>query len=129
MEQKDYNEVSAKLHAMTSSLVDDGVALFEKDPELVARYGNGVRELAQQGVTTLRDVLLGALQFNHPQLLGGELRWLEKLLEARHVKPQTLRNHLHHFRERLIQDLPPEHSTQVLVVFDQALSQVKELQT
>jgi hypothetical protein len=128
MEQKEYLEVSAKLHEMTPSLIDEGVAILQKDPQLRERYGSGIREIVQQGVTTLRDVLLGAVQFDYPQLLGNELIWLEKLLESRQLNPQTLRAHLDHFRDRLSRDLPPAYSGKVLAVFDQAVSQIKELQ-
>jgi len=121
MKQAKLDEITAKLHKMTPSLVNDALTVFQQDPYLVARYGKGLREVAQQGVSSLRDVLLGALQFDHPQLLGSELKWLERLLEARQINPQTLQTHLHHFRARLDQDLPPEDAKVLLIVFDQAV--------
>lgn len=126
MEQKDYAEVRARLHAITPVLIDQTVELFKSDALLQARYGKNLREVAQQGVVSLRDVLLGALQFDHPRILAGELRWLERLLEARQIDIQTMRTNLALFRATLFKELSPEHSRPVLALFDQATEQFKQ---
>ncbi len=125
MERKEYEAVRAKLNQMTPSLVNEVVALYQQDPLLVERFGNGLTELAQQGVTSLRDVLLGALKFDRPQLLGSQLKWLEQLLASRQISPVTIQNFLEHFRTHLSRDLPSDAVAEVLRVFDQAVAQIK----
>lgn len=110
---------------MTPSLVHETVILYQQDPELVKLFGSGLYELAQQGIISLREVLLGALQFEHPRLLGTELRWLQRLLEAREVNSETLYKSLAHIRERLAQDLPAHYSAKVVETFDRAVSQLE----
>jgi hypothetical protein len=127
MEREQYNLVKTKIEEMTPSLVEGAVEVFETDPELVARFGSNIREVAQQGIVTLINVLLGSLQLDYPQLLEGEIKWVEHLLQSRQINPQTMYNNLARFRTNLSIGLPTEYSAEVLKLYDEAIGKVKGL--
>ncbi|MEI6043248.1 MAG: hypothetical protein WCS37_02535 [Chloroflexota bacterium] len=120
-EQKRYDEIKAKLFEMTPSLVEDVLAIFRQDQDLVTRFGNDLPRITEQEVSRLRDILLGAIMLNYPQLLGREVKWLLTVATARNFNLETVRSHLRHYRVRLSKDLAPEQSALVLNLFDQAL--------
>ncbi|MEI6043249.1 MAG: hypothetical protein WCS37_02540 [Chloroflexota bacterium] len=124
MEKEQFNEVKARLQKMTPLLINGAVEVFENDPELVARFGISLREVAKQSVITLRDVLLGSLQLDHPQLLVGELKWLEHLLQSRQINPQTMHQNFQRFRTNLSMGLSPEDAAVVLSLYDQAVEKL-----
>jgi hypothetical protein len=127
MEREQYDRVKAKIEEITPSLVNGAIEVFEKDPELVARFGSNLREVAEQGIVTLINVLLGSLQLGYPQLLEGEIKWLEHLLQSRQINLQTMYKNLECFRNNLSVNLPPEYSAEVLRLYDAAMSKVKGL--
>ena len=102
--------------------MDDLLASFQTDPTLVARYGNQLRGMAEQGIVSFRDILLGALQFDAPSILDHELDWLDRLLQARQVEGNKVGLFLTTFAHRLETDLPPQDNAPLLALIHQAQS-------
>ncbi len=127
MDQKRHAVVKAKLLEMTPSLVAEVLAIFEADNDLVMRFGNRLPDIVEQEVIRLRDILLGAILLNFPQLLGREINWLTEVAEARNFNLQTVQKHLEHYRFRLSRDLPPEYAEAVVTLFDQAVGAAPKL--
>jgi hypothetical protein len=124
MEKKQYDEIKVKLFEMTPSLVEETLRIFQEDPDLVQRFEKDLARITEQEVTRLRDIMLGALMLNYPQLLGHEVKWLIEVATVRNFNLETVRIHLKHYRTRLSQDLPSPLATIVLELFDEALGSI-----
>jgi hypothetical protein len=128
LEQEHYEAVKTKLYKITPSLVDEIVLLYQQDPDLVARLGDRLRVTAEERVVALRDVLLSTLQLDYPPVMSRDLKWLQSLLEARHINPQIVYSYLRIFRTYLINSLPPEYIEEVLSIYDPAIAPIMQLE-
>jgi len=113
---------------MTPLLIEGFAQLYRQDPALVIYLGDHLKARVEEGIVNLRDILLGTLQFDYPPVLSNDLKWLQGLLEARHVNPQLLPSYLNLFRTYLTNELPPEYVAEVLAVFDQAVAPVLQVE-
>jgi hypothetical protein len=126
MDQKLYEEIVNNLHAMTPSLVQETLLIFQADPDLVRRFDYKLPELAEQEVLRLCEILLGAVLMDYPTALGRQFQWLVQAASVREYNLQTVRRHLRLWHTRLSVDLPPEQATIVVRIFDQAVKQMEE---
>ncbi len=124
MEQAAYNEIMVRLEEMTPSLTQEVLLIFQSDPDLVERFGDGLVGLVDQEVIRLRDLLLGSILLDYPGALGRQLKWLVVVATARNFNLETVRKHLRHWRFRLQTDLPIQYVGPVLAVFDRAVEQM-----
>lgn len=125
MEQRQQEEVRTRLNEMTPSLIEGVLAIFESDPDLVARYGDNLAELVKQEVIRFRELLLGAIMIDYPPVLGKQLKWLVQVASARHYNLDTVHRHIRYYRNRLQKDLPHPYRNQVLNIFDRAVAQME----
>jgi len=121
MDKQAFEALRLRMMMLTPVFTNDILELMKHDPELTQRYGAGLFEVANQGAVTFRDVLLGAVQFQHPGLLTSEMRWLDKLLEARQVNSKAIPNFISVFRARVERDLPYEQAAPVLTTLSDAM--------
>ncbi len=113
------NHLTNRLHQLTPLLVEDLLTSFQAEPALVKRYGPTLRTMAEQGVVSFRNVLLGALQYDVPNILNRELNWLENLLKSRQIDSHRIPVFLQIFRHRLQTELSSAESQPVLALLDQ----------
>lgn len=87
---------------------------------MTEKYGSSLRLVAEQGVVSFRDVLLGALQFNLPGVITRELNWLDRLLEARQINREKVPIFLDIFTSRIRADLSAEEAAPLLKIIESA---------
>ncbi|HEX2912643.1 MAG TPA: hypothetical protein VH186_17695 [Chloroflexia bacterium] len=121
VEQNRYKQIEAEIYSLTPLIVKEVEALFEADPDLQHRFGDTLPRLAHQEVTRLRDLLLGAIRYDYPPILGKQYRWLLSVAEVRDFNLKTVREHVRIFRATLVRCLPPGDLESVLKIFDEAL--------
>jgi hypothetical protein len=121
-----YAAVSASLQKMRPALTDDLTQSLANEPQIAERYKGEVRPLAEQGVASFCDVLLGALKYDVPGLVSHELGWLDKLLKARQINGERVDIFLQIFRQRVISDMPPDQQAVIMRVLDAAEARLKE---
>jgi hypothetical protein len=127
MEQKHYETITKRLEEITPALVEEIQQVFEQDPDLVVRYGSGLKRLAEQEVIRLRDYLLGALLLEQPNVLRHQIEWLVQVGTIRNYNMETVQQHLDRFRAHLQQDLSPADRVEILKIFDKAVERIKGL--
>lgn len=128
MDKVEFENLRLKLEALTPVLTKDVLEMMESHPELKARYGAGLFEVASQGTVAFRDVLLGAVEFRHPRLLANEIIWLDKLLTSRQLNHNNVDQFVTVIRTRLETDLPPAQATVLLSILSNAMQEFKEAQ-
>lgn len=126
MDDKQYQHLSNRLHTLTPAMVEDMVAMWQTDPAMITRYGSTLRSMAEQGVISFRDVVLGALQFGVPGIVSHELNWLDRLLQARHIPTDKISTFLQIFRQRLNTDLTDEERAPLLKLLDAVQAQLNK---
>ncbi len=128
MEQVQVEHLTHQLYAITPVLIDDLLTSFQAEPQLTARYNSSsLRLMAEQGVVSFRDVMLGALEFDAPGLLSHELNWLDRLLQARHLDGDQVHTFLQIFDRRIRSDLTSEESAPLLVLLRAVKSRLNEM--
>jgi hypothetical protein len=121
-----FQAVSESLQRMRPALMHDLAQSLANEPQIVERYKGDLRPLAEQGVTSFCDVLLGALKYDVPGLVSHELGWLDKLLKARQITAERVDVFLEIFRRRVKSDMPPDQQAVVMRVLDAAEARLKE---
>ena len=121
MDTQAFEALRLRMLMLTPVFTNDFLELMKRDPELTQRYGTGLFEVASQGTVAFRDILLGAVQFQHPGLLTTEMHWLDKLLEARQINSKAIPNFISVFRARIEQDLPSEQAAPLLTTLSEAM--------
>ncbi len=121
MDEQAFEALRLRMMMLTPVFTNDFLELLKRDPELTQRYGTGLFEVASQGTVAFRDVLLGAVQFQHPGFLTSEMQWLDKLLEARQINSEAIPNFISVFRTRIEQDLPTEQAAPLLTTLSEAM--------
>lgn len=114
MEPSQISRLHDRLYELTPALVDDVLASFQTDARLVERYGLSLRSVAEQGVASFRDVMLGALEFEMPRVVTTELKWLDRLLQARQLDSARISLFLQIFNRRIQTDLTPQETAPLL---------------
>ena len=120
-----FAKLTDTFRVLTPRMIDATLSQLRDDAALTARYSAGeLREIAQQGVTSFRDVLLGALQFDHPRILGSELDWISRLMEGRGIDQATLRTFFGTMRDVMRDGLEPADFSAVDDVLSHAIAYI-----
>lgn len=121
MEEKELNHLAHRLQDLTPVLVEDLYNSYQTVPVLLQRYdNNALRSMAEQGVVSFRDIVIGALEFNAPGVVSHELSWLDRLLHARQIDSNQVHIFLKTFQQRLRSDLTPAENGPLLELLDSA---------
>ncbi len=121
MDDKQLQSLKQKLYSLTPTLTNDLLESFQVEPQLLATYDQvALRGMAEQGVVSFRDIVLGALEFNAPGLVTHELSWLDRMLHSRKIESDRVHIFLDIFRNRLKSDLAKEESAPLLEILDAA---------
>lgn len=126
MDRAAFVELRLKLEELTPSLTRAVLSDMESVPELKERYGTHLLEIAGHGTKTFCDVLVGATEFQHPQLLVSEMRWLDKLLAARDIPGNRIERFVIIFREHIQNQLTNEQAKPLLSTLNTAMKQFKK---
>lgn len=119
MDKKAQDHLRQRLNELTPALVSDLYTAYLNDPALLERYGSySLRGMAEQNMASFRDIALGALEFNAPNLLTHELSWLQRLFEYRHIDRSRIHIFLEIFRQRIQADLTPEEYRPLIKLLD-----------
>lgn len=125
MDRTTFEALRLKLETLTPNLTSEVLATMESNPKLKERFGARLFEVANQATVAFRDILLGATEFDHPQILSTEMNWLDKLLESRQLDHATTEQFLLIFRRRLEADLPTDQAAPLVKTMDEAMQQLK----
>ncbi len=128
MNSQELSHLSERMKALTPVLVDDVLVSFQSDPVLVARYGDNLRSVAEQGVITFREIVLGALEFDAPSIVTRQLDWLDRLLQARQIESTKVSFFLALFRRRINTDLSQAESVPLLALIEKVQARLKSAQ-
>ena len=126
MDKQQFETLRLSLDALTPTITREVLEEMKHDPELANHFGGNLYEIAAQGTLAFRDVLLGAVEFEHPVLLTNEMNWLEKLLTARKLDPRNIDKFVKVFRSRISSDLSVEQSKPVLDTINQAMQRYEK---
>jgi hypothetical protein len=119
MDENSLNQLARRLNELTPALINDLYTSFQVEPVLLQRYdSSNLRSMAEQGVVSFRDIVIGALQFDAPSVVSNELNWLDRLLHSRQLESDRVQIFLDIFRKRVLGELGSEESAPVLNLLD-----------
>jgi MerR family transcriptional regulator, light-induced transcriptional regulator len=81
---------------------------FERHPDWLERYGERGKKLGIEDARYHMRFLMGSVEAGHPELFEDYTRWTARMLQARGIAPNFLRENLEQIRAALALRLEPE---------------------
>lgn len=100
---------------------------FDRQPELVARYGASGRERTAADARFNVSFLAQALELDDPAVFLDYIAWLKVVLLRRHVLVEDLVSHLACLVEVLGELLPPEHASKAASYVTDAMEAIPDM--
>ncbi len=127
MNEEQFGYYKQRLEWLVPALIKDLVEAFKEEPTIVNRYKpEELQPMAEQITSSFTNVLLGALQFNTPQLLARELNWVRPLLFHRNIGDDQINNFLEIYCRRVKAELPPAESERLLNFLEEVKALAEE---